>query len=380
MAANGANPAFNGRLGVQQRVLPAYRLAFFDCLAKACAGGLEVFAGEPRGGEAILTSTELRVARHRPARNRHLLAGPFYACWQVDLPQWLRSWDPQVLIVEANPRYLAIGQAVRWMHERNRPVLGWALGAPQASGLLHAPREAWRSRFVVQFDAMIAYSSQGAADYQRLGVPAERVFTAYNAVSPPLLPEAASSTRRSEMHDPLKVLSVGRLQARKRIDLLIQACAALALPLRLTVVGDGPARPQLEALARELLPEARFPGAVQGQELAALFEAADVFVLPGTGGLAVQQAMGHGLPVIVAEGDGTQRDLVTGDNGWLIASGDLPALESALRQAAADRERLKRLGNHSRQLVAERFNIHAMRDTFLEAIAAAQRHRERASA
>jgi glycosyltransferase involved in cell wall biosynthesis len=379
MDADQAAPAFNGRLGLQQRVLPAYRLAFFDRLAQVCTGGLEVFAGEPRSSEAILTSTELQVARYSPARNRHLLAGPLYACWQDGLREWLQSWEPQALIVEANPRYLATGQALRWMHDRNRPVLGWALGAPAGAGPLVGVREAWWRRFVAQFDAMIAYSSQGAADYCRLGVPAARVFTAFNAVSLPAPTPAPASGRHSAAHAPLKVLSVGRLQARKRVDLLIQACAALGMAIELTIVGDGPARAELEALAGHLLPATRFAGALQGGELAALFEDADVFVLPGTGGLAVQQAMSHGLPVIVAEGDGTQRDLVTGENGWLVASGDLQALISAMRQASGDRERLRLMGSYSRQLAAERFNVDAMRDTFIEAIAAAQWHRERAS-
>ena len=49
-------------------------------------------------------------------------------------------------------------------------------------------------------------------------------------------------------------------------------------------------------------------------------------MLPGTGGLAVQQAMAHGLPVIVAQGDGTQDDLVRPENGWQIPPDDLAAL------------------------------------------------------
>ena len=55
---------FRGKVGLQQRVLPAYRAAFFDRLAQVCSGGLSVFAGEPRDAEAISTAGALRVA-HR---------------------------------------------------------------------------------------------------------------------------------------------------------------------------------------------------------------------------------------------------------------------------------------------------------------------------
>ena len=95
--------AFPYRLGIQQRVLPRYRADFFDALALACAGGLSVFAGQPRPNEAIETAS-LQVARLAPARNLHLLDGRAYLCAQPGLLRWLAGWDPQALVVEANPR------------------------------------------------------------------------------------------------------------------------------------------------------------------------------------------------------------------------------------------------------------------------------------
>ena len=114
------------------------------------------------------------------------------------------------------------------------------------------------------------------------------------------------------------MLFVGRLQARKRIDVLLQGCALLPEELqpRLWVVGEGPARGELQELAKRVYPQAEFPGDQRVPICSPTFAAADLFALPGTGGLAVQEAMAAGLPVIVAEGDGTQDDLVRPDNGW----------------------------------------------------------------
>ena len=70
---------------------------------------------------------------------------------------------------------------------------------------------------------------------------------------------------------------------------------------------------ELEALAQTVYPAAEFPGAKHGTELAGYFSAADLFVLPGTGGLAVQEAMSYGLPVIMGQGDGTNDQLVRPD-------------------------------------------------------------------
>jgi glycosyltransferase involved in cell wall biosynthesis len=167
------------------------------------------------------------------------------------------------------------------------------------------------------------------------------------------------------------VLFVGRLQERKRLDNLLRACAGLETGLQpeLTIVGDGPALPGLQQLAREIYPQVEFAGAVHGSDLERYFSAADLFVLPGTGGLAVQQAMGHGLPVIVAEGDGTQDDLVRPENGWQVPANDITALQNTLREALSDIPRLRRMGSQSLRIVRDEFNIEAMVAGFVAALA-----------
>jgi len=65
----GIDTKYTGRVGVQQRLLPSYRVVFFDTLAAACSRGLSVFAGEPGRGEAITTTQKLNVASYYFARN-----------------------------------------------------------------------------------------------------------------------------------------------------------------------------------------------------------------------------------------------------------------------------------------------------------------------
>lgn len=361
---------FPGRLGLQQRVLPTYRAPLFDALAQRCAGGLSVFAGQPQAGEQIAAADGLQIAHYVKAQNRHFLqvSSPFYQCWQPGILAWLEAWQPQALIVEANPRYRSTPGAVRWMHARGRPVLGWGLGAPA----LHGPLAGWRRRarlkFLGMLDGVIAYSQRGADEYRSMGFAPERVFVAPNAAAPrPLSPPPKRPP--GFVKQPL-VLFVGRLQERKRLDNLLQACAALPVETqpRLQIVGDGPARAELEQLARGVYPQAEFSGARYGSELEATFAAADLFVLPGTGGLAVQQAMSFGLPVIVAEGDGTQDDLVRPGNGWRIPANDLEALKSTLQEALADAAQLRRMGAESYRIVAEEANLERMVQVFVEAL------------
>ncbi len=363
-----------GRVGLQQRVLPLYRAPFVELLAGHIPDGMAVFAGQPLPVEEIPVAERLGGASLVPGRNRHFAnpASPLYLCWQPGLLDWLAGYDPQVLVVEANPRYPSTRRAVAWMHARRRPVLGWGLGASPLSGMLGRLRTRERQSFLQRLDGVIAYSRRGAQEYIQAGMPAERVFVAPNAAAPrPTwdMPERPITGGRE-----LSVLFVGRLQARKRLDLLFSACAALPQEMqpRLVVVGDGPAREEFERAAAAVYPRVTFSGALRGAPLGAAFREADLFVLPGTGGLAVQQALGYGLPVIVAKGDGTQDDMVRPGNGWLLPPGDGQALEDALRQGLSDPVRLRDMGRESYRIALEEINLERMAEEFARAIRVVQ--------
>jgi glycosyltransferase involved in cell wall biosynthesis len=345
---------FPRKLGVQQRVLPSYRVPFFDLLAQSCES-MSLFAGQARPAEMI-EGGKPQLAKYVEAKNIHLFSGSCYFCYQRGLVRWLEGWNPDALIVEANPRYLSTPAAVRWMRKRGRKVVGWGLGAPKQSVV-------WK-RFIRQFDAMISYSQRGADEYAALGFPREKIFVAHNSVSP----KPALNLERLTFNVQPVILFVGRLQARKRVDSLIRACAEMESNPRLLIVGDGPERAALESLAKEVYPSAEFVGAKRGAELKPYFEQADLFVLPGTGGLAVQEAMSYGLPVIVAKGDGTQDDLVRAGNGWQIQPEDYGALVSAMKNALSDRARLQEMGKESFRIVSEEINIQKMVEAFVNAL------------
>lgn len=359
---------YSGKAAIQQRVLPSYRVAFLDALASACRGGLAVAAGAPRPLEMIETGTSPTVATLTPLQNIHMLSGKAYLCWQRGLIAWLEEENPAALILEANPRYRSTPAAVRWMHRRGRPVLGWGLGAPHPAGLAG---QLWKV-FLASFDGMIAYSRAGAEAYLEYGFLPAQVQIAPNAVAP--RPDHPLHERVWVPETPLTLLFVGRLQERKRLDLLLQACANLpeALHPRLVIVGDGPAKEKLESLAKTIYPSAEFTGAAYGADLAVHFEQADLFVLPGTGGLAIQQAMSYGLPVIVARGDGTQSDLVRPGNGWQIPPDDPGALQEALLTALSDVPRLRAMGREAYRIVAEEINLETMVEAFVAALNSAE--------
>jgi glycosyltransferase involved in cell wall biosynthesis len=293
----------------------------------------------------------------------HISQGKSYLCYQKGVKDWLSGSDPDVLIAEANPRYLSTPPAVRWMHAHARPVIGWGLGAP-GNGM----QTGIRARFIQQFDAIITYSQTGAGQYEQLGFPGERIFVAPNATA--LRPSKPAPGRPLKPSGKATVLFVGRLQERKKVDSLILACELLPDSLRpnLVIIGDGPARLDLEMLARQHYPETQFTGGVHGDDLTPWFTAADLFVLPGTGGLALQQSMAYGLPVVAGVGDGTQADLVKPSNGWQLADDTPASLVKVLADALSDIDHLRSLGVASYRIVRDEINVECMVEVFLAAI------------
>ena len=353
---------FPHRLGLQQRVLPSYRVPFFDLLAQSCES-MSLFAGQARPVEMIAGGRP-QVAAYHEAKNIHLFSGAFYLCHQQNFISWLEEWNPHTLIVEANPRYLATSSAVNWMHARGRKVIGWGLGSPPLSGPLAGFRQKSRISFLSKFDALLAYSQRGADEYAALGFPREKIFVAHNSVSP----KPTFNLQPATFKPTPSILFVGRLQARKRVDHLLRACAEMDSKPRLMIVGDGPERAALKSLAKDVYPSAEFIGAKHGADLKPYFEQADLFVLPGTGGLAVQEAMSYGLPVIVAKGDGTQDDLVRDGNGWQIQPEAYGALVSTMKNALSDTARLRKMGTESFRIVSEEINIQKMVEVFVDAL------------
>ena len=78
--------------------------------------------------------------------------------------------------------------------------------------------------------------------------------------------------------------------------------------------------------------------------------------------------MSYRLPVIVAQGDGTQNDLVRKENGWQIPPDNFEALVSTMKEALSDVVRLRKMGEEFYRIVAQEINIEKMVEMFIKAL------------
>jgi teichuronic acid biosynthesis glycosyltransferase TuaC len=156
--------------------------------------------------------------------------------------------------------------------------------------------------------------------------------------------------------DPRSVTTVGHLVARKRHADVLRAIACLRGGARYVVVGDGPERPALEALARDLGVEARFLGQLEHADALAAARRCAVFAMPSVDeafGVAYVEAMAAGMPAIGATGEPGPEEI--GDGLLLVPPGDVEALADALGELLDHPGWRAELGRRARATVERGF-------------------------
>jgi glycosyltransferase involved in cell wall biosynthesis len=261
----------------------------------------------------------------------------------------LDAFAPNVVLLFG---YKSLGQlsVVNWGRSRRVPVIFRG-----DSHLLGSRRLSWLTKLFLKslYARMSAFVYVGAANreyFRALGVADSKLFFAPHAVDTTLFDPENKATRhaarvlreRFAIHsDARVVLFAGKFMRTKRPVELLEAFLRVRTPdAVLLLVGDGEERPRLTERVRSapagavhLLPF------VNQNEMPALYLAADIFALPSVGyyetwGLAINEAMHMGLPALVSDRVGCQRDLVEdGKTGWVCDAADLASLDDKLSTA-----------------------------------------------
>ena len=207
------------------------------------------------------------------------------------------------------------------------------------------------------------------------GFPAGAVEVIYNGIELGPAPDPDVRRLRRESlgvsDDTLTIGTVARLDPVKDLATLIHATASLAgrRPAALVVVGDGPERAALEAVARETQnpPAIHFLGhradAREGLQACDIY--ANSSISEGVS-LTILEAMAAGLPVVATNVGGTP-EVVDDTCGRLVPARNVGALAGAM-EALAEAPALRRaLGQAARARVAERFTIERMVEEYRRA-------------
>lgn len=172
--------------------------------------------------------------------------------------------------------------------------------------------------------------------------------------------------RLSDGHpDDTLLIYVGRVSAEKQID-QIKPVLERVPGTRLAIIGDGPARADLERHFAGL--PVKFMGYMQGEALSQAYASADIFVFPSaleTFGLVVVEAMAAGLPVVSSRVGGVCDVVEEGKTGYTFDVNDIDGMVEGVRRIAVSRERIESMGRAARAF-AETQTWPAMMDEVID--------------
>jgi len=224
-------------------------------------------------------------------------------------------------------------------------------------GWLKQPVEAYLRRFHNKGEVCLAPTRALADELQRKGV--RRVDVVARGVDTALFnPARRSEALRAEWGvgpETLVVAVVGRVAPEKNLDLAIRAFQAMRAQRpdsRLLFVGDGPARNQL----RDRFPDHLHAGMRTGEDLAAHYASADLFLFPSlteTFGNVTTEALASGLPVIGFDYAAAAERIDAGVNGWLAPMGDEAAFIRLAQAAASNVPALAAMRAQARESVLD---------------------------
>ena len=225
----------------------------------------------------------------------------------------------------------------------------------------------WKLRVIYRECALVLpIGTRSRQHYRRLGVPEDKMVDSPYGVDEDafLWDEAARMRLRAEQRTRMRIgdrgegieggtqwiLFSGKLVWRKGPDLLVEAVGQLQKEgemVGIVLCGSGEMEKELKRRCEELKIPAVFAGFVNQSGLSAIYHACDLFCLPSregeTWGLVVNEALLHGLPVVVSEAVGCAPDLVRSDEcGAIFESGKVESCVEGLKKVFREGFELER--------------------------------------
>lgn len=223
-----------------------------------------------------------------------------------------------------------------------------ASGAMALESAVHSAMQSYRhvSAFICPSNFLANKMKQGRVFPDRLHVL--RHFADVEAIQPKPRPGG-------------DIVIAGRLSQEKGVDIAIRAMSALPPEYKLQVMGDGPERSQLEALASETAPgRVTFFGRLAKKELHARLREGRVALVPSrcyeNQPLAVLEAFANGVPVVASDIGGISELVRPGVDGELVPPDDPFALAAAISHIASDPTLAYSMGEQARQRIATEFS------------------------
>jgi 1,2-diacylglycerol 3-alpha-glucosyltransferase len=358
------------RLVIITEIIAPYRVPVFNSLAARGDVDLHVvFLAEtdPKLRQWTVPKDEIRFS-YQVLPSFRLRLGNSNLLLNRGLDRALRQVRPDVIVC-GGYNYPSAWRAAFWARERNIPFLLWT----ESNAADHRGRSTFveylKRKYLGMCRGFVVPGEASKSYLQQLGLPAELIFKAPDAVDNELFTQGARMARtnlatvRKRIDVPERYfLNVGRFIRAKGVFDLLEAYAKLDEEIRASVglvfVGEGDAKSELIRRASLIHPgTVKVSLFVQKEQLAEFYALADAFVFPTHSdpwGLVVNEAMASGLPVIASNVAGCVSDLVEdGWNGFIVPVSDVRRICSSMELLAKGNDLRGQMGERSLQRIQE---------------------------
>lgn len=285
----------------------------------------------------------------------------------------LKKFHPDVVLTEGTANIVNNLILCTYCLIKNIPYIWWDLGhirGQESENLFRRLLYPTILFYMRRAAVILGYSTYAKEYFISIGIPESKIIVAMNTVRLEKHVQYQENNKdrvngllkQINMADDIIFLAVGGLDYAKRFDLLINAFRELHKYFKnigLIIVGDGPDRESLYELA-ENHEKIYFAGA-QFEDVGLYFMAGNIFVLPGLGGLAINEAMVYGLPVISAPADGTELDLITDhETGFLIGINDQENLYGKMKWFVDHPDKINKMGKTALNKITTSHSFNSM--------------------
>lgn len=274
-----------------------------------------------------------------------------YMLFPLVLAKVLGIRGPYVLTLQDGDPYEKVFG--RWFIRPVAPILNWGFRNATMVQAISTYLATWPRRRGYKYDDVAVIPNGASVESSR-----EYPQTELDALAHAL----------GKKEGDIFLLAIGRLVHQKAIDIVIRALALLPAHVHLAVVGEGPEKQQLQALARELGVESRvrFVGQVDRNETAKYRKVCDIFVLPSRSegqGISFLSTMLSGMPVVATQEGGiadflfdTKRNPDTPTTGWAVDKDNPQQIAEAVQAILADPNRACEVAATAQKMVREKYN------------------------
>lgn len=355
------------RLLCLYQVMFQYRVGTYEAISKLPDIDFELWHGKDVPDSKLKNYKGNVGFRHRivpcwrlPIKtNNGLSSQPFFPL----LFFRLIKYNPDVILAEGASSLFSLSTAFIYSKIFRKKLIMWSMGA--LAGRRHRG-----IRGVVQYwirmiergaDALFVYSTQAENYFMQEGVATKRIFKAVNVIDINAKLKSIREYGEINKEPGFNVAFVGAINKTKRLELLIDVVNEMSHTcgdIKLHIIGDGSYLNTIKdyVLEKRMNNYVVFHGRVI-EGLNAMLAQYQVLALPGLGGLAIVDGMISSLPIISGLADGTERDLIDNNNGFVTDDMTTDYMKDKLMLLYKSPDLAEKMGKNSFEKITGQFSF-----------------------